>query len=430
MTAIERHIGREEHLRLHRRAMLRCGAVATGGWLTGLSQRLARAAESGDPGAPPRSLIVLWLQGGPSQLETFDPHPGTMIAGGTEAIATAASGVKIAADYPRLAEQMASVALVRSMQSAEGDHERGTYLAKTGYRPDPVTRHPTLGAIVCHELPRLATDIPRHVSILPGNWPDWGGYLGDSYNAFKMPDPRYDVPDVRSSVSRPRLEKRLDDLAVVERAFAAGRGRQVDGTHHRETIERARRMMASEQLAAFQIDDEPAELRERYGDTPFGRGCLAARRLTEVGVRCVEVTLGGWDTHVDNHSSHTALAGTLDAALSALISDLAERDRLDHTLVLCAGEFGRTPTINRLGGRDHWPHGFTVALAGCGIRGGTVVGATDPEGGRKVEDAQTFPALGATLLTALGIDPSVELISPAGRPIKLADAEPIGKLLG
>jgi hypothetical protein len=324
---------------------------------------------------------------------------------------------------------MKSVALVRSMRSAEGDHERGTYLAKTGYRPDPVTNHPTTGAIICHQLPQMATEIPRHVSILPGTWPNWGGYLGDAYNAFKTPDPRHEVPDIKSRVGRPRLEKRFADLDVVERAFASGRESQVDRTHHRDTIERARRMMASEQIAAFRVEDEPLERRERYGDTPFGRGCLAARRLTEVGVRCVEVTLGGWDTHVDNHGGHATLAKTLDPALAALLADLGERGQLTHTLVLCAGEFGRTPLINRLGGRDHWPHGFSIALAGCGIRGGAVVGETDPEGGRKVHDPKSFAQLNATILTALGIDPSVELISPAQRPIKLADAKPIGELL-
>lgn len=418
-----------DHLQLHRRALLGCGAVAASGWLTGLSHHLARAAADTAPGAPPRSLIILWLQGGPSQLETFDPHPDTMIAGGTKATPTAAPGVQLAAGYPLLAEQMQSVALVRSMVSAEGDHERGTYLAKTGYRPDPVTNHPTAGAIVCHQLPLGATEIPRHVSILPGQWPNWGGYLGDSYNAFKTPDPRHDVPDIKSRVGRPRLEKRLADLNVVERAFAVGRESQVDRTHHRDTIEQACRMMASAQIAAFRVEDEPLELRSRYGDTPFGRGCLAARRLTEVGVRCVEVTLGGWDTHIDNHGGHNTLAPTLDAALSALLSDLRERQQLDNTLVLCAGEFGRTPAINRLSGRDHWPHGFSVALAGCGIRGGTVVGQTDPEGDRKVANPKTFAELNATMLTALGIDPRLELISPAQRPIRLADADPIRELL-
>lgn len=429
MSTSERFIEPRDHLRLHRRAMLGCGAMAAGGWLTGLSHRLALAEEKDQRGAPPRSLIILWLQGGPSQLETFDPHPDKKIAGGTRATKTSVAGVQLAADYPLLAEQMESVALVRSMQSAEGDHERGTYLAKTGYRPDPVTNHPSTGAIICHQLPLTTTEIPRHVSILPGTWPNWGGYLGDAYNAFKTPDPRHDVPDIKSRVARPRLEKRLADLNVVERAFAVGRASEVDRTHHRDAIERARRMMASEQIAAFAIEDEPLELQERYGDTPLGRGCLAARRLTEVGVRCVEVTLGGWDTHVDNHGSHTELAATLDAALSALLSDLTERGNLEHTLVLCAGEFGRTPAINRLGGRDHWPHGFSVALAGCGIRGGTVVGETDPDGGRQVHDPKSYAELNATMLTALGIDPSVELISSAERPIKLADAEPIEALL-
>ena len=167
---------------------------------------------------------------------------------------------------------------------------------------------------------------------------------------------------------------------MVEGAFARGRGKRADGTLHKDTVAGARKMMTSEQLAAFDVSKEPAAVRKMYGDTPFGRGCLAARRLIEVGVRCVEVTLSGWDTHANNHTQHKKQLEILDPAFAALIKDLRERKLLDKTLVIWAGEFGRTPTVNPAGGRDHWPIGFSVALAGGGIRGGTVVGATDPDG--------------------------------------------------
>lgn len=166
-----------------------------------------------------------------------------------------------------------------------------------------------------------------------------------------------------------------------------------------------------------------------YGETPFGRGCLAARRLVEVGVRCVEVTLDGWDSHANNHEVHRRLKGILDPALATLITDLKRRNLWANTLVLCAGEFGRTPSINRLAGRDHWPHGFSIALAGGTIRGGQALGETDPAGGRDVVQPVQVADIHATLLSALGIDPAKELISPAGRPLKLADGQAVGQLL-
>ena len=187
--------------------------------------------------------------------------------------------------------------------------------------------------------------------------------------------------------------------------------------------------MSSEQLAAFDIAQEPAAVRTSFGDTPFGRGCLAARRLIERGVRCVEVTLDGWDSHANNHAIQREGVDTLDPAFAALLRDLRERDLLARTVVICAGEFGRTPTVNKLDGRDHWPHGFTVALAGGGVKGGQVLGATDPEGGREVQDPQRVADIHATVLAALGIDWTQELITPIQRPIRLSEGEPIRKLL-
>lgn len=415
---------------LSRRALLHWAAAIGGAsWLTPAAYLLADEAERTLGREPAQSLIFLWLAGGPSQLETFDPQPGKSIAGGTRAINTALKGVQLAAGYERLAEQMPHVALVRSVISKEGDHERGTYTVKTGYRPDPTVNHPSIGAICCHQLPVGATEIPRHISILPQQWPSAGGMLGKQFDAFKCDDPATKTPDVTARVSDERFQQRLKDLAVVEQAFSRGRARQARATLHRSTIESARKMMSSEQLAAFEIDREPLGLQKAYGETPFGRGCLAARRLTEVGVRCVEVTLGGWDTHANNHEGHSEQAKILDAALSALLEDLRSRDLLRKTIVLCGGEFGRTPQINRLGGRDHWPHGFSMLLAGGGIRGGVVLGATDPEGGRKVEAPQPVANLHATVLSALGIDPGHEELAPVGRPIKFSEGRPIEQLL-
>ncbi len=410
---------------LGRRRLLQLGGLAAG-WLTPVGDLLARQAERGKE--PPRSIILLWMAGGPSQLETFDPHPDTRIAGGTRAIGTAARGVQLADGYGRLAEVMGQVSLVRSLVSKEGDHERGTYLMKTGYRPDPTVAHPSIGAICCHELPTAGAEIPRHVSILPGKWPARGGFLGGVHDAFQVGDPSQPLPDVSARVGVARDRMRIDDLDVVERSFARGRRDRVAATLHRDTLDRARVMMTSEQLRAFEIGREPESVRLGYGDTPFGRACLAARRLTEVGVRCVEVTLGGWDSHVNNHEIHKTRAAELDPAFAALIRDLDRRGQLARTVVLCAGKFGRTPNINLTGGRDHWPNGYSLAIAGGGLRGGLAIGSTDPEGRKPPARPATIADVHATVLAAVGLDPARENISPLGRPIKLSEGKVIGEL--
>jgi hypothetical protein len=410
---------------LDRRGLLTLAGLS---WLTPVGRLLAEQTERSRQ--PARSIIFLWLAGGPSQLETFDPQPGTKIAAGTKAINTAVRGIQLAQGLERTAEQMKSIALVRSMVSKEGDHERGTYVMKTGYRPDPTVVHPSLGAICCHELPVGKTDIPRHVSILAGQWPSRGGFLGAEYDAFQVYDPQKPLPDVTAQVSAPRDAARVRDLEIVERAFAHGRRARAEATLHRDTLARARVMMTSEQLKAFDLSPEPAALRTEYGYTAFGRGCLAARRLIEVGVRCVEVTLSGWDTHVNNHEGHASQNKILDPALAALLRDLRQRELLDHTVVICGGEFGRTPKVNVAGGRDHWPTGFSIALAGGGLRRGIALGETDPEGTKDPKRPVTIEDVHATVLTALGLDPAKENIAQAtGRPLKLSAGRVILELL-
>ena len=412
-----------------RRVFLRTLGFAGLSWLTPLSEILAAQAEKTK--GPAQSVIMVWLQGGPSQLETFDPKPGKDIAGGTRGIATALKGVQLAEGFEQLADLMGEVSLVRSLVTREGDHERGTYLLKTGYRPDPTVEHPSVGAISCHELPNGKTSIPRHVSILPAQWPARGGFLGGEFDAFQVADPSGTLPDVVAAVDLDRNEARFRDLEVVERAFARGRAGRVQSTLHSETIRRARVMMSSEQLKAFNISKEPASVRAEYGDTEIGRACLAARRLTEVGVRCVEVTLGGFDSHVNNHLIHRNLARQLDPALSALIRDLKRRDLLDKTVVLCGGEFGRTPKINLAGGRDHWTDGYSVVIAGGGIARGRVIGETDFNGAKPPPEPLNIADVHATVLKALGLDPRKENIAPAtGRPVKLSEGKIIQTLLG
>ena len=415
---------------IHRRSLLQGLGATSLSWLTPLSQSLAADAAKADR---PKSLILLWLGGAASQLDTFDPHPTTKIGGGVKVIDTAIKGVQFASGLEQTAGVMGDVSLIRSMVSKEGDHERAFYNIKTGYRPDQTLVHPSIGAVMCHELPeQVGTDIPAHVSILPNQWPARGGYLGARYDAFQVYDPKASIPDVRARVDDERMERRMKSLQVVEQSFARGRMPNLDQerTLHQISIERARRMMTSEQLKAFDVSEVPKGEREVYGDTPFGRGCLAAVRLIQAGVRCVEVTLNGWDTHANNFEGQASQVKILDAAYASLIRDLKWLDLLEHTMVVCGGEFGRTPKINNVGGRDHWPTGFSMLVAGGGFAKGRVLGATDPEGVKKdPADPVYVEDLHATIMHLLKIDYSKELQTPIGRPMALSKGDVVEGLV-
>ncbi|MDG2388791.1 MAG: DUF1501 domain-containing protein [Planctomycetaceae bacterium] len=377
-----------------------------------------------------KSVIVVWLAGGPSQLETWDPHPGTKIGGPTQSLSTKIPGIEIASLFPQTAEQIHHLNIIRSLTSKEGDHERGTYMLKTGYRPDPTTFHPSLGAIITQQAPNSNLEIPQHVSFGDGQWPARGGYLGDQYDAFRIYDPGDGVHNMTMRVDEPRQKRRLGNLEVISRAFEPNRRPAANQSLHRKTLDDALTMMSSEQLEAFKTDDEPESLKKSYGDSRLGRGCLVARRLVESGVRAIEVSMTGFDTHANNYEGMQTQAEILDPGLSTLIRDLKERDLLDSTVVMCLGEFGRTPNINPLDGRDHWPTGFSCLLGGGGLKSGVVIGETDPSGDQK-DPKGPVPVenLFATILHQLGIDYEKELITPIGRPMALAQGELIQQLL-
>lgn len=411
-------------------AILGSGALATSSlssWTT-IAESIARANE---PNAPrrkknqPKAMILLWMQGGPSQLDTFDPHPNSPIGGPTRAIRTSLADLQIADSLPQTAEVMHQATLIRSMTSKEGDHERASYNMKTGWRPDPTLIHPAIGSVLCHQS-KTNLEIPKHVSILSGEWPARGGYLGSQWDAFQLGDPQNPLPNLKSPVADDQFQQRIADLEVLERQFRRGRRKDIDSnkTLHSISTQRALQMMSSEQIQAFEIEREDRSTRESFGDTPFGRGCLAAVRLVEQGVTCVEVELSGWDTHVENHTLQSGRCKILDSALHALIRLLEARELLDSTVVVCGGEFGRTPKINIADGRDHWPNGFSTVLFGGPFRRGFVHGATTHE---VIEDGQDaiegiqdpvgIEDLHATLLHGFGIDPALESLTPIGRPM-------------
>ena len=380
----------------------------------------------------PTSLITLSLAGGPSQLETWDPHPGNRIGGPTRAIKTRQPGLQIAADYPRTAGVIHELSVIRSLVSLEGDHERGRYLVKTGYRPDQTLQHPSLGAILAKERWDESIEIPQHVSFGRGPAPSRGGFLGAQYDAFKIFDPGRRLNNLEPRVKPPRQRRRLEGLEFVTGTFRRGRKVATDRTQHQLTVTRALAMMNSTQLKAFRLDrdDESASTVTAYGDSPFGRGCLVARRLVQAGIRAIEVTLPGWDTHTNNFEGHQQQARVLDPALAALVKDLKQHELLDSTIVLVLGEFGRPPTINPLDGRDHWPTGFSCLIGGGGLPAGRILGSTDPTG-RKSQPAEPVQIadLFATILRRMGVEHDKEVVTPIGRPMAYCEGKPIPGLL-
>ncbi|MCA9051134.1 MAG: DUF1501 domain-containing protein, partial [Planctomycetaceae bacterium] len=332
--------------------MATCGLSVALPGLSSVQARLRREER-------PKSLITLWMNGGMSQLESWDPHPGTATGGDVKSIPTSVDGLQISDFLPQMAEQMHDVTLIRSLTSLEGDHARGAAYVKSGYRPDPTLVYPALGAIAAHELWDERVEIPQHVAIGTENFFPAGGYLGNEWDAFRVFDPGRSLTNLRSGVSKSRQKLRTAGLDIMSREFSKGRPTADRDTLHAETVHRALTMMSSEQLKAFELNDEPDAVRQAYGDSRFGRGCLVARRLVEVGVRAIEVSLNGFDTHANNHEGQKVQCQQLDPAFATLLNDLRERDLLESTIVLCISEFGRTPRINSAGGRDHWPHWFS-----------------------------------------------------------------------
>lgn len=410
---------------IHRRSFLQRATLPSLGWLA--AQSLAWS-ESSRPSAKAKSLILLWLDGGPSQLETFDPHPGGTIGGPTRAIATATKDLYLAAGFEPLAELSNDFAIVRSLTSKEGDHERGQYAVRTGYRPDPTVLHPSIGAIAAHELPGPGVDLPPFISILSSRYSD-GGRLGSAFQAYRIGDPANPPRNLETRGGEDRLTRRLRGLDIVEGPLRQRDRVPLSAQRTQDQVQQAVRMMQSEQCSAFDVFLEPRSLLQAYGENPFGRGCLAARRLIETGVRAVEVQLGGWDSHTNNFETHTDRVAVLAPAIASLIRDLKSRGLLESTLVVCCGEFGRTPEINFLDGRDHWPKGFSALLAGGGVPGGAVHGATDPEGIKPPENPATIADFSATILRILSIDPSSEYMTSTGRPIKFSEGKTIAELL-
>jgi hypothetical protein len=365
-----------------------------------------------------KSLIVLWMNGGPSHVDTLDPKKGKT-AGPFKSIPTRVPGMRISEHLPGLAEHADKYMIVRGMTSPEGNHQRARFLGHTGYSPNPTVRHPAFAAWIAKARGGRG-ELPPFVSIAG---PAAGaGFLGIEHGplilrrAGEMPN---DI-ERGMGVSGERFAVRNRALDWLESDFG-GRSGGADVVARRKVYARAQRMMRAPALGAFSLEEESEKTRAAYGDSNFGRGCLVARRLIERGTRVVEVTLNGWDTHRDNFARTRGLCRQLDPACSMLLADLAERNLLDETLVLCMGEFGRTPTINANEGRDHHPAAWSLLLAGGGMRKGLSYGETDARGQRVVRNSVTLPNLFATLASQLGVQPHLSQQTASGRPIAVTD---------
>lgn len=393
--------------------------TAMSGWM----RVLADNAKTNTPtGKKHKSCILLWMDGGPSHKDTFDLKPDSKGAGEFKPIQTAVSGIEVSEHLPKIARLMNHGVLVRGMSTPEGAHPRAKYNLHTGYREGQGGLvYPSLGAHVAKEIGDPNAAVPNFVSI--GNRSFGSGFIGPKYQPLIVQDPTKGVEDLKSAVSDQKFDSRAGLLDQMEKAFyhEYQAGAAVD---HQTAVERAVKLMRSKEAKAFDLSTEPAKAKESYGSGKFAEGVLMARRLVEIGVPFVEVTLGGWDTHQDNFTRVKSLSGQVDAALSALLTDLKDRGLLDSTLVIWMGEFGRTPNINTRGdkpGRDHYPKAWSLAMFGGGVQGGRVVGKTDKEGATVAERPVGTTDFLATVCEVLGIDHTKENEAASGRPIRVVD---------
>ena len=366
-----------------------------------------------------KSAIMLWMGGGPSTIDIWDLKPGAPTGGPFKPIQTSAPGVMISEHMPMMAKNMHHMSIIRSMSTREADHGRGRYYMHTGYVPNPNMKHPSYGAVIAHELTPSHLEIPPFISV--GGASEGPGFLGMAYAPFVVSS-NGQVRNLKMDVDQQRLMDRMAMLAGLEKSFISqNRGQAAED--HAKILNKTLSLMTSKQMDAFKVNDEKPEVIERYGATGFGRGCLMARRLVEVGVPFIEVDLGGWDNHSDIHStlSDNKLP-ELDRAMSALVEDLAARDLLKDTAIIWMGEFGRTPRINGNAGRDHWARSWSVVVGGAGMNNGQAIGATNSDGTQVETDPYTSQDVMASICKALGISLSTTFTSSNGRPMKIANS--------
>ncbi|SMP39702.1 Uncharacterized conserved protein, DUF1501 family [Neorhodopirellula lusitana] len=371
-----------------------------------------------------KSAIMLWMGGGPPTIDMWDLKPGAPTGGPFRPISTTGD-MQICEHLPMMAKQMKNMSVVRSMSTREADHMRGRYYMHTGFVPNPNIEHPSYGSVISHELisQRPELDIPPFVSV--GSGSTGPGFLGMAWSPFSVTS-NGRVRNLQMKLDDQRLMQRMAALKMIEGGFM----KKTNGSpaaEHAKVLDKTLALMTSDQMKAFKVDEEPTEVKERYGTDNFGQGCLLARRLVEAGVPFVEVDLGGWDLHNNNHDTlQNQKLPVLDRAMSALVEDLEQRGLLQDTVVMWMGEFGRTPRINQNAGRDHFARAWSCVVGGGNLKGGLAVGATNSDG--TAVDTEPFSSedLMTTVCKGLGISTDITYTSKSGRPMKIAGG---GKLI-
>lgn len=378
-------------------------------------------AEEGKGGTAKR-VIYLYMDGGMSHVDTWDPKSGD-VAGPTKTIPTSADGIMLGEYLPRTAKQMHHGTVVRSLSSTQGAHEQGNYFMHTSYQLLGTISHPSMGAWLSHFQGPGNPTLPGSAYIGNASRHPGAGFFPPAHAPLFINNPEKGLRDIepQKGLTVERHRSRMALAASLDAEFLKTHGTQRSVREHSDAYDGAYKMMASKDLVAFDLTREKAELRESYGMDSFGQGCLLARRLIESGVRFVEVSLHGWDTHKGNFTVTPDLCEKLDKGLSALIQDIHDRGLLKDTLVVVATEFGRTPRINMSLGRDHYPKAFSAALFGGGVKTGSVYGATDDTGEEVVANRITIPAFNASIAYALGLPLDQTVISSSKRPFKIAD---------
>jgi hypothetical protein len=424
------------------------GAAVTVPGLNFMTNIRANAAEMKKKG---KSLIILWMGGGPTTIDLWDMKPGSNNGGDHKPKPTAASGVEITEHMPKVASQFKNLSIVRSLSSGEGDHARGTYKMNTGNRPSPILEYPSIGSVLSYYQAMDAeaaknADIPGFISL--GNTVGTnpltqnavgGGFLGMKYSPFLVQNPGTPPENVSSPVAEDRTIRRAAIFEKLEGGLVQQDGKKplMDAAQaHKEVYEKALSLVVSSRKEVFNLEKEidgkviDPKLKEEYGAagtgaSAFGRSCLLARKLVEAGVACVEITLGGWDMH---NGIFPALANrqlpTLDKGMGTLVKDLADRGKLKDTVIVWMGDFGRTPRINQNAGRDHYPAAWSVVMGGGNIKGGVAFGATDKDGTQVTDGKVGVHDIYGTLYRGLGIDPTPETNASVrdnlGRPYYIA----------
>ena len=393
------------------------------GLLPGFFSSRALAVEAAlGKGGTAKNVIYLYMDGGMSHVDTWDPKQGEVM-GPTQTIKTSAAGIQLGEYLPRTATQMHHGSVIRSLTSTQGAHEQGNYMMHTSYQMRGTIAHPSMGAWLAHFRGAGNPTLPASVYVGNASRHPGAGFFSPELAPLFVNNPENGLRDIelQKGLTKDVQAARMQLASELDADFVRTFSKQRNVAAHSGAYDGAYRMMASKDIVAFDLAQEKAELRDSYGRDPFGQGCLLARRLVERGIRFVEVSLHGWDTHSNNFTGTPDLCDKLDRGLATLVEDLHTRGMLRDTLVVVTTEFGRSPKINGALGRDHYPKAFSAAMFGGGVKGGFVFGTTDKNGEEVGDEETTIPDFNATIGHALGLPLEEVVMSPSNRPFKLAD---------